>query len=641
MPEEFVETKKQETEIETNTDTKEVVAESLDEKRHTGSDMPWDNPSVPFGVRSFADLDAAEAAEEATDEVREDSEKMVKIVRNILNDSDDGDKAASIAKVASEFSERVANRSDQMKSGSGLFGAVIKTLKDAIDKNAIPEVDADIETDNIDADTDHNKQACKTEGGVCYPAKDYAFVPDSSKSSTWKLRLSQTRPGNITKAQLGRAAAAFSSGGFRGSKVKIPASDISRVKARIRREYRKLGVPTEDIPDSVKTKSKPTFMVWKDKETGRYIWLAKYSNNFRDDDSPPEIISAKSHMNFTDGVNLGKYDYPELRLWHRPEWVVGKSTWLAYDDVGDGTGFALAAGFFNPGMEEVAKSLAQAEDLGVSHGMPRQFLKRDPDDPTIITSHRTKEISVLPLYSAANRWTGFTVIEDIKNETDNDNENDKENTMSIPDDLKVQAQEAFGLDGNVIDQIEAANAKSAAKNQDLKIEFKAKDEETAADVAETIANMAAVDNAGEASDANVNANLESEISVDPDAPPTRKEVADAIITLHPLIAETVAKSVIEQLTPYMDAVKELATNEDKRLQEQADSVPRVSSLSDVLNQRVAALKSKDGISEKEAEELGGPKEPQETSEGSFLSALQDGKGNEHIQGIVQKATTKK
>ena len=59
------------------------------------------------------------------------------------------------------------------------------------------------------------KQAqMKTEGGVQYPATDFAYVPDPEKASTWKLRLSETRPGNVTRAQLGRAAAAFSPGGF-------------------------------------------------------------------------------------------------------------------------------------------------------------------------------------------------------------------------------------------------------------------------------------------------------------------------------------------------------------------------------------------------------------------------------------------
>ncbi len=613
MPDEYVDKPDDDTKLK---DIPIDVEDESDKGLHLDNEeMSSHHVFVPFGVHSFEEFDAAERAEEATDEVREDSEIMLKIVRNILN-SDEDDKTGAITKVASEFSERVATHSDQMKSSNSLVGAVIKTLREAIENKGISDsnFDADAETDtDATHTTTHTKQNCKTEGGVCYPAKDYAFVPDSDKPSTWKLRLSQSRPGNITKSQLGAAAAAFSPGGFRGSKVKIPAGDVSRVKARIRREYRKLGVSTEDIPDSIKTKS--TFMVWKDK-SGRYVWLAKYSNNFRDDDSPPEIISAKSHQDFTDGVHLGKYDYPELRLWHRPEWVVGKSTWLAWDDIGDGTGFALAAGLFNPGMEEVAKSLVGVSDLGVSHGMPRQHLKRDSDDPTIITNHVTKEISILPLWSAANRWTDFIVIDDI----------DKEKNMTIPDELKTQAEEAFGLDGNVLAQIEAANKKSAAKNQDLKIEFKAKDEATAKEIADDLATLVA------------GADAETE-TVDPDKPPTRKEVAAALIELQTSIVEKVTTAVsanlIEKLAPFMDAVKEMARDDDDRLREKAASTPRIANLSDLMKQGIAASDKADGISEKEAAELGKPKEAALDTEDGFIEAMVKGEGDQYLNKIVQ------
>lgn len=599
MPDEFVEK-----------NTEKVSADDeFAEKRHLDSAMPWDSnpgPDVPFGVKDFASLDAAEAAEEATDEVREDSQKLVKIVRNILNDPDDDNKAATIAKVASEFSDRVSDRSDQMKSGNGLLARVGDILKDAIAENSLKD----------ETDSDHTKQTCKTEGGVCYPAKDFAFTPDKEKPSTWKLRLSQSKPGNITKAQLGRAAAAFSTSGFRGQKVKIPASDVSKVKARIRREYRKLGVPIEEVPDSVKAQS--SFMVYKDK-SGQYTWIARFSNNFRDDDTPPEIIAAQSHQNFIKSVP-DKYDYPDLQLWHRPEWTIGKTSWLAWDETGDGTGFALAAGHFNKGMEEVAEKLAESSDLGVSHGMPKQFIKRDKDDRTVITNHVTKEISILPLWSAANRWTEFILIDD----------NDKEKDMGIPTDLKEQAKEAFSFDDNVLDQIEAANAKSAAKNQDLGIESKSKDAKDKSDQkaeTETEANVTT----------DSNSDSDSEF-VDPDSSPSRKEVADAIIALHPAIVKEVAKTVLEQLEPYMDTVKELARDDDERLREKVASVPRVKSLSDVLNQRIDALKEKDGISDKNAESLGKPKEAKVGEQSSFVSALQEGKGAEHLQSILEKAT---
>ncbi len=93
----------------------------------------------------------------------------------------------------------------------------------------------------------------KTEGGVEYPASDYAYVPDTEQPSAWKLRLSPPgEPGKRSREQLGAAAAAFSPGGFRGQKVQIPSEDVAKVKEKIRSEYKKLGVEDMDIPEGVK-----------------------------------------------------------------------------------------------------------------------------------------------------------------------------------------------------------------------------------------------------------------------------------------------------------------------------------------------------------------------------------------------------
>ena len=88
----------------------------------------------------------------------------------------------------------------------------------------------------------------KTDDGVKFPAAAYAYVPDAEKPSTWKLRLWEDLDKKVTRAQLGKAAAAFSPGGFRGQKVAIPAEDMPAVKRKIRAEYRKLDVEDKDIP---------------------------------------------------------------------------------------------------------------------------------------------------------------------------------------------------------------------------------------------------------------------------------------------------------------------------------------------------------------------------------------------------------
>lgn len=98
----------------------------------------------------------------------------------------------------------------------------------------------------------HIKEAAaQTRDGIKFSASDFAYVPDSDAPSTWKILLAET-PGKITVAQLGRAAAAFSPGGFRGQKVQLPAKDVAKVKAKIRAAYHALGVKDDAIPQSVR-----------------------------------------------------------------------------------------------------------------------------------------------------------------------------------------------------------------------------------------------------------------------------------------------------------------------------------------------------------------------------------------------------
>jgi len=87
----------------------------------------------------------------------------------------------------------------------------------------------------------------KTEGGVRYPKEAYAYVPDAAMPSTWKLRL-WDKEKELTRKQIGAAAASFSPGGFRGQKVKLPREDVALVKSKIRAAYRKLGAKKDEIP---------------------------------------------------------------------------------------------------------------------------------------------------------------------------------------------------------------------------------------------------------------------------------------------------------------------------------------------------------------------------------------------------------
>lgn len=150
-------------------------------------------------------------------------------------------------------------------------------------------------------------------------------------------------------------------------------------------------------------KSMPGFTLFKE-ASGLYRWFSIYSNNFRDNDHPSEIISESSHKLFLEMVDKGLVDYPELWLWHVP-YVWGKADWLDYAD-----GFALASGTVYPGFEGLAENLAKESNLATSHGMPLRVILRDPQDQSVIRFHITKEISPLPLRAAANKRTGFVIL---------------------------------------------------------------------------------------------------------------------------------------------------------------------------------------------------------------------------------------
>jgi hypothetical protein len=143
--------------------------------------------------------------------------------------------------------------------------------------------------------------------------------------------------------------------------------------------------------------------IWKEGDT--YRWMAAYSNNRRDDDSPPEIISTESHKEFDTALHKGEWPMPELWLWHIP-YPVGTTQYHAFDE---STGFPVAAGTFNKGSEWAAEGIMQAGWDGVSHGMPDAWIKRDDKDKSIIVRHRTKEITFLPLWAAANKLA-FSII---------------------------------------------------------------------------------------------------------------------------------------------------------------------------------------------------------------------------------------
>ena len=95
--------------------------------------------------------------------------------------------------------------------------------------------------------------ATKTEDGKSFGPGDYAYVPDSDKPSTWKLRLTSTPGGDPDPRIVGAAIAALGKG-FRGNKVEIPSDDLAKVKAKVRSAWLKANSDKskDDLPSVIK-----------------------------------------------------------------------------------------------------------------------------------------------------------------------------------------------------------------------------------------------------------------------------------------------------------------------------------------------------------------------------------------------------
>lgn len=479
-----------------------ALDDDMDEKQY-----PYLSEAVlaPSGPTSFDEFDQMMTAQEQADKIWNLNGVFRRIIDNIVYSMDVKDKVAALSSAVEDYAGRLKQLSsdtvDEMKAAMGF-----------------------------------KKAQVKQENGMDFYAKDYAFVPNPELPSTWKLRLSES-PGKITVAQLGRAAAALSPGGFRGNRVEIPASALSAIKRRIRYEYQKLGVPPAKIPPSVREDtSKQGFMVWKDGEI--YRWLAVYSNYFRDDDFPAEILSQKAHVAFHQAVEDGLFDYPELWHWHKPGTRFGKAEHLSYVD-----GFALAAGTIDKGHEDEAEALMGVPfELGVSHGMPLKWIVRNAADPTVIDFYVSTEISVLPKEAAANKHTGFVLLG--HQETD-------------PMPLTAKQRDYFKL---ILSEDQLASLEKNLQDES----------EIAAQV--------------EGRDSKETSDPPAETEPPAGVPVTSEGVAEAVAAvMEPLVK--VMSGLNERLNGLEAQLKELQVSETTRIAKAAESTPRAS-IEELIRQRV-------------------------------------------------------
>ena len=202
------------------------------------------------------DVDEAFEADLLSDDISDTTEKMYllskeAIWRDALSDYWQVARASSPTSIAEcLLSDRVINE---------IRKEIYKTMKQKIENELIYEVlTTQIIKGNIlsqiklkpkSKKSEHKKNSTPLKKGL--PAICFAYVPDETKPSTWKLRY-RNPDGSVSPSHLAGAVAALSPGGFRGRRVEIPPEDLPEVKKKLLHAHREIGTPEDQIPPGIK-----------------------------------------------------------------------------------------------------------------------------------------------------------------------------------------------------------------------------------------------------------------------------------------------------------------------------------------------------------------------------------------------------
>jgi len=536
--------------------------EEADQPEQTKEDKSYltESDLMPYyGATSYSELESIQEAEEKLRQIDSMVYTFPQLAYNILKNPDIDDKEKAINNLAAELTTRMGDLKSKAISKR-------EDVSDADKKRAVAEYGnvtyADPKNKKYPIDTTEHIRAAwnyinKSSNAAKYSSSEVASIKRRIVSA-WKKKIDKNGPPSAKKEW---------------------EYAVEEVSNTIKEAVSSLFDDRSEVEgDEVAFDSDDDMLIWYNKETNQYMWLARYSNNFRDRDNPPEIISADSHRRFVELVDKGLAPLPEAWLWHIPEWKLGQADVVAYDD----TGFAIAAGHVNKGCEQVAEWLSKQKDWKVSHGMPPHLIKRDPNDPTIIIEHETREISFLPGKAAANELTGFTVF--------------KEAEMAISDAKKKVLTENLNMPGHLLDQLQKINAQQEKEAEDAELERKENDEEVATEEAvteeETSTETTETSETGEQEAVETQAEqketekAEENVEAKEQTPryPTVEEVADAVATILKPVVESV-----ENLTTRMGALESKQVDEkkadDERVKELMEGTP-MASLSALIAGRV-------------------------------------------------------
>ena len=174
--------------------------------------------------------------------------------------------------------------------------AVIDLLQNGGFDEFMDEMEKGCGEDICNCGCDVNKAApTKREEGEDFPAAAFAYVPDPSMPSTWKLRLWDSIAEKETPAQVGRAVAALGAE-FRGNKVSIPSKDLTAVKSRVLAAWKKVNKDKkeEDIPSVLKFETNLTESIITLQNHVEYDKVKPMDNSLTDN----KLTLAKKFLNW-------------------------------------------------------------------------------------------------------------------------------------------------------------------------------------------------------------------------------------------------------------------------------------------------------------------------------------------------------
>lgn len=296
--------------------------------------------------------------------------------------------------------------------------------------------------------------------------------PKDGSSNGW---VAEVFPTKVIVEQTGKKFAYMYSRNERGEYVfgepiEVEIEYLPKLKTWLKEQFDSLSSllkpPTPPKLDPISLDVQKTHdgvMFYKDKDTGETRWLGVMSNKYRDRDNPAEILSAAAHKEFADAVNKGEWPYPELRLWHIAV-PIGKADIIAYHD----SGFQVAGGTIRKEAEPLLAYLEKVNfQWAMSHGMPKTEIWRDDPDPTVITRYRSKEVTCLPEWAAANELTLYKMTGG--NEMAGFSEKDKERLTKMFGDSAAKVEALLTTLGEAADKA-GVESKEVSEKDDGELE---------------------------------------------------------------------------------------------------------------------------------------------------------------------------